>query len=168
MASGLIAFLLHRFCRSISGSISAAAVYHVRRFLSLSPSGSVRLLAIIGSVGLFPRATGEIESAATLPLLLRLHFHPPPAELSFGHFNPSAIVASLLGSEVPFSGSDVKFSRLEEEKREFVRRRNMCARRETGDKAYLLLKRGRRIGRQAERMPMLHSTVTQTPTLIEV
>ena len=108
-------------------------------------------------------------SAATLPLLLRLHpfFHPPPAVavLSFGH---TAIVASLLGSELPFSGSNVRFSRLEEEKREFVRVRKRCARREMGEEVYLLLKRGRKIGRQAERIPMLHSTITQTPTLMEV
>ena len=160
-----MAFLLHRFCRSISGSISAAAVYHVRCFFCLSPSATVRLLPI-GSMKLLPWA-GDIISG-TLQLLLRHPFRPPPAVLSFSHLNPSADLASLLGSGVPFSGSDVRFPRLEEEKWEFVKVWNMRVRREIGDEAYLVLKRGRRIGRQAERMPMLHSTFTQTPMPTEV
>lgn len=37
-----------------------------------------------------------------------------------------------------------------------------------GEEWYLVLNKGRRMGRQVERMPMLHSTDIQTPTLMEV
>lgn len=86
-----------------------------------------------------------------------------------------AAVLSLLGSEAtPFSGSLLEeqalllFDPLPFEREEPVMVRTRRVRRLTGELVYLVLKRGRRMGRQAERMPMLHSTFTQTPTLVEV
>lgn len=105
-----------------------------------------------------------------LSLLLRLQRHPL-AVLSLGHLNPSMAVASLPGSDrIPFSGSndDRPFSLVEEKREELVIVRSMRVKRETGDDEYLVLKRGLRIGRQTERMPMLHSTLTQTPTETEL
>lgn len=117
---GLLGRLL---AKSISGTMSAAAEYHVRclRWLSLfvwrTPwAGAGRGLAV--------------GTTAVLSLLLRLQRHPL-AVLSFGHLNSSTAVASLLGSDmIPFSGSDDEPPLLlnEEKREEFVIVRSARAR----------------------------------------
>lgn len=76
--------------------------------------------------------------------------------------------ATLVGSETSrsFSGSDdrPKESYHEEFVRDFRRRLS----RDAGEDGYLVAKMGRRIGRQAETMPMLHSTSIHSPTLVDV
>lgn len=80
-------------------------------------------------------------------------------------------MASLLGSEAtPSSGSEDEPPPplLEENKAERVAVRRTRVKQEAGENGYFVLNKGRRMGRQAERMPMLHSTLTQTPTETDV
>lgn len=145
--------------KSISGTMSAAAENHDRYLRSLSfsvcrPPGA---------------GCGRGHATTAVPsLLLRAQRHPL-AVPSLGHLRPSPAVASLLGSETaPFSRSDEERAFLDDKADEPVTVRRRRSRQETGEAGYLVLNNGRRIGRQAETMPMLHSTSIHTPTLMEV